>query len=247
MTVTWRTHLNRSLLVVAIIVIDMGLFWLISYNIQPGQGLSLRIPLDDWIPFLPATVILYSAVYSASAYALFSVRSPALFRRVVVAYVSILVIHLLFFAAMPVAAWDFRPDVTGWDADTFITWGVRLTFFVDPPTNLFPSQHVSMAVIAMLVAWKARPSLGLAIAPLVLGICVSIATMKQHYVVDGIAGALLAWLVYRIVFRTALPADGPEPAGFSWRGPAAYYLFLLSIYGLFFLLYASGFRPWENQ
>ncbi len=240
------TNLWRSALFVLIVVVDMGLFWLISYSLTPGEGASLRCAVDDWIPFIPWTVFLYSAVYTASAYPLFAIRCPRLFMRTVVAILIILAVHLVFFSLFPVAGWDFRPDVSQWPSDSFVTWGVRLTFFVDPPTNLFPSQHVSMAVIAMLVAWRASRTAGLALLPVVAGICISITTMKQHYLVDGLAGCLLAGMVYWLVVHPYDDQGGkPEEIGFSWRGPAAYYLFLMVVYGLFFALYSSGFRPWE--
>ena len=244
-----RAHTNtwRALLFVAVVVIDMAIFWLISYNITPGEGHSLRTFLDDHIPFLPWTIFLYSSVYTAAAYPLFAVRCPRLFRRTVTAYILILVIHLVFFVAYPVAGWDFRPDVTGMTVDSFAAWGVRLTFFVDPPTNLFPSQHVSMAVIAMPVAWRARAAARLALLPIVIGICVSIATVKQHYVIDGVAGIALAVLIYWVIVR---PYDDqgqtPLEIGFSWRGPAGYFLLHLGFYSIFYLAYVSGFLPWEG-
>lgn len=244
-----RAHTNtwRTLLFFGVVIVDMALFWLISYNIAPGEGHSLRTALDDNIPFLPWTIFLYSSVYTASAYPLFTVRCPRLFRRTVIAYISILVIHLLCFVIYPVAGWDFRPDVTGTIVDSFAAWGVRLTFFVDPPTNLFPSQHVSMAVIAMLAAWRARPAAGLALLPVVVGICVSIATVKQHYVIDGVVGIALAVLVYWFVVRPySARGQTPTEVGNSWRGPAGYYLLHLTFYSLFFIVYASGYCPWEG-
>lgn len=237
----------RVLLFLSVVVVDMGIFWLISYGIAPGEGHSLRTAIDDHIPFLAWTIFLYSSVYTASAYPLFSVRCPRLFRRTVAAYVTILIIHLFSFAVFPVAGWDFRPDVTGLAADTFYNWGVRLTFFVDPPTNLFPSQHVSIAVIAMLAAWRARAAAGLALLPVVIGICISISTVKQHYFVDGLAGIALAVLVYWFVIR---PYDdqgqAPDETSFTWRGPAGYYLLHMTFYAIFYVLYLSGFRPWEG-
>jgi membrane-associated phospholipid phosphatase len=241
-TTVWRT-----LLFLTVVVVDMAIFWLISYNISPGEGNSLRLALDDRIPFLPWTIFLYSSVYTASAYPLFVVRCPRLFRRTVNAFIIILVIHLIFFVVYPVAGWDFRPDVAGLPADSFAAWGIKLTFFIDPPTNLFPSQHVSMAVIALMVAWRARTAAGLALLPIVIGICISISTVKQHYFIDGIAGIVLAIVVYWFTVR---PYDdqgqAPHETSFTWRGPAGYFFLHLSFYTIFFVLYLSGFRPWEG-
>jgi len=234
-------------LFLTVVVVDMGIFWLISYSITPGEGHSLRISLDDHIPFLPWTIFLYSSVYTASAYPLFSVRCPRLFRRTVYAYITILLIHLAFFLIYPVAGWDFRPDVSGITAETFAMWGVKLTFFVDPPTNLFPSQHVSMAVIALLVAWRARPAAGWALFPIVVGICISISTVKQHYFVDGIAGIGLAAVIYWLMVRPYdAQGQSPDETSFTWRGPAGYYLLHLTFYSIFFIVYLSGYRPWEG-
>jgi hypothetical protein len=237
---------RRFVAVMAIVVVDMALFWWVGYTVDPADAASLRTRLDDAIPFVPWTVYLYSWVYTAMLYPLFVIRCPRLFDRALVAYGIVLVVSLAFFVGFPITAHGFRPDVSGLPLDSFHAWGVRLTFHVDPPTNLFPSQHVSVATIAMLLGWKARRAWGLLMLPVVTGILISISTMKQHFVADGIAGIILAAAVYLLVVRSYRPqSTPPDEVAWSWRGPAGYFLFHALVYLAFFVLYLADYQPWQ--
>jgi hypothetical protein len=222
----------------------MTLFWWIGYTADPARAASLRTSLDDAIPFVPWTVYLYSWVYTSMLYPLFVVRSPDLFRRVVAAYAVVIVFSLATFALFPVTAVGFRPDPSTLAEASFADWGLRLTYFVDPPMNLFPSQHLSIATISMLSAWTARRAFGLAILPIVAGIAVSICTVKQHFIADGVAGLALAFGVYRIMLARWDPGARREAdVASTWRGPAAYLAFHAAFYLALFVAYRAGYRP----
>ena len=209
---------------------------------------TLALPIDRWIPFVPASIYVYSWVYTSMLYPLFVVRSSQLFARTAAAYVLVIVASLTTYLAFPVTSLGFRPDVSHLDPNVFHEWGIRLTFFVDPPTNLFPSLHVSIAAISALAAWKARRLFGLVALPLVVGIVVSISTMKQHYVLDGVAALALAGFAYALLLRPYDAADDPAhvgPTAYTWRGPALYVAFHASVYASLYAGFRLGFRPWE--
>jgi len=245
MTTARRDTLRNLALTVALTAVSLTLFWLIGHHVDPHSAAVLRTPLDDAIPFWPWSVYLYSWVYTSMLYPLFIIRCPALFLRTALAYALVLAVCLAAFALFPVTSLALRPDPATLDVTTFHGWGTRLTYFVDPPTNLFPSQHLAIAVIATLAAWKTRPLWGALALPIAVGVGVSICTMKQHYVVDGVAAVALAVAVWAAVLRPFRPPATTGRVASSWRGPAAYFAFHGLVYLALYVTYRAGWRPWE--
>lgn len=60
--------------------------------------------------------------------------------------------------------------------------------------DCFPSGHVAVAAACLVYAFRCGRRVGLAFLPLCLGVILSTAYLRYHYVVDLIAGLLLAWL-----------------------------------------------------
>lgn len=219
----------------------------VGVTADPAAGASLRTALDDAIPFVPASVYLYSCVYTSMLYPLFTVRDEALWRRCLAAYGVVAALSVATYLVFPVTAVGLRPDVSGLDPSSFHNWGVRLTFFVDPATNLFPSLHVSVAFIATLAAWRARALYGWLALPGALGILVSISTMKQHFVADGLGALVVVGVAWRLTLAS-YPASR-IPVGrraLTWRGPAAFAALHVLFYASFYTLFrAVGGGVWS--
>ncbi len=220
---------------------------LVGLSVDPARARSLATQLDLALPFWPDSIYAYSMVYVCALYPLFAVRSSRLFSRTVEAYGWVMASSLVIFALFPVTSVGLRPDLALLDVTQFTQWGTRVTYFVDPPTNCFPSMHLSFAVLSMLVAWSARPLWGLVAAPVVIGIAVSILTMKQHYLADGVAAVALAAAVWwRQVRPTGLALRGRAEVARSWRGPALYLALQMLFYALFWLAFQAGWQPWQS-
>ncbi|MFH1530862.1 MAG: phosphatase PAP2 family protein [Pseudomonadota bacterium] len=204
----------------------------------------LDTPLDRLIPFLPWTVLIYSWVYTQMFYPLFVIRGEDLFWRTVKAFVFIVSADLIVYWIFPVTAWGFRPEHTDIVIHNFTDWGTKLTFYLDPPTNLFPSQHLSTAILVCVVAWAARPAWGKLILPLAILISLSILTMKQHYIADGLAAVVVTFAAWWFFLRTYRRDTEERPAS-SWRGPVAYLVFHSCFYLAMYAAYRSGYAPWE--
>ena len=211
----------------------------IGWTTDPGCVRSLATPLDALIPFVPETIFLYAWVYTAMVFPLFVVRSPALFRRVGLAYAIVIAACLAVFAVYPVTAVDLRPDVGVLDTSRFAGWGVKLIYTLDPPYNLFPSIHLAVATLAALSAWKARPVYGAIGFAWVLLIAVSVSTVKQHFLVDGVAGAGLACAVYAVIIRPygRVPV---EESAYGWSGPLLYLVFHGLVYATAYAAFRAG-------
>ena len=217
----------------------------VGFGVEPGSAHTLRLAVDDRIPFWPWTIYLYSWVYTSMLYPLFVVRCPRLFRRTVEVYGLTVAASLATWAVFPVTSIGLRPDIRHLDTSVMHNWGVALTYYLDPPYNLFPSLHLAAASLAMLVAWKARPLFGLCALAVLLGVAMSIFTMKQHYVLDGLAALVVVAVVHRLrlaSYRAERDADGP--VAYTWRGPALYACFHGCVYLALYTAFLLGFRPW---
>ena len=238
---------EKLALVLLLLIVWASGYYAIGLTTDPRAARSLGTALDAAIPFVPATVYLYSWVYTAMLYPLFTVRSIRLFRRVALAYSLVLAVSLLTFRLFPVTSLGFRPDPRLLQDHDFHEWGVRLNFFLDPPFNLFPSLHLSIATLVALTAWKARPAYGVIATLMASGIAVAVLTLKQHYLVDGIAGIALGTACYGMLVRPLRISDPrTDPLAYGWRGPTSYLGFhILVILGLY-VLYRAGVRPWQS-
>lgn len=72
----------------------------------------------------------------------------------------------------------------------------------DAPRNAFPSLHVALSVVAVIAAWASKRfhilfKVGLIIW--VIAITWSTIALRQHVIIDGIAGACIASIVWLIV------------------------------------------------
>jgi hypothetical protein len=235
---------ERAVLAVVLFTVYCAGYFAIPTFVDPAEARSLRTPLDDAIPFVPATIYLYAWVYTALFLPLFVVRCQTLFRRVIAAYALALSVSLLGFALYPVTSLGLRPAAESFDPAHFTTWALRLSFSLDPPYNLFPSAHVAIACLAGLVAWTARRVYGVVAAVAVVCITVAVCTVKQHYVLDALAGLALgaaAWLALVRGHR----CDACAELHYPWQGPALYFVVHVSAYAAVFAVFLSGIAPLE--
>ena len=183
----------------------------VGLGTDPGRARSLMTSLDARIPFIAGSVWIYLGLFPTAFLPLFVVRCPRLFRRTVLAYALAIAASLAVFAAYPVKADGLRVDVAVLDLTRFAPWAVALLYRIDPPYNLFPSLHLSVALLAAASAWKASRRVGAAVFAGVLPIAASICTVKQHFVLDAAGGAALALVSYALVLHRYEPVSGEAP------------------------------------
>lgn len=66
------------------------------------------------------------------------------------------------------------------------------------PTAAFPSSHIGISTIIMLLAWRSSKRLTLTLAPLYLLLCCATVYIKAHYLIDGIAGVASGVAIYAL-------------------------------------------------
>ena len=190
-------HLTKKKLVCAFPkLLAAGLAQLFSYYLPSvlkiGTERSLRLPIDDAIPYVSAFVVLYVFAFLQWVLQwlfLAAEGEPALGRFVTAEIIGKL-LSLGFFLLMPVTM--VRQADTG--SGLFGSL-VALLYAIDAPTRLFPSMHCFLAWIwmrAVLCSKNVTRNTKLLTVLLALGICASTLFIKQHLFVDVPAGIALA-------------------------------------------------------
>ena len=234
-----RALIKKTLLSLGLAIAFGGGYFGIGLNTAASRAHQLATPLDQAIPFVPESVWIYLWMLSAAFLPLFVVRCPVLFARTLQAYALAIGVSFLVFIAFPVTAAPLRVDPQELDRSRPAEWAVSVLYAIDPPTNMFPSLHLSISALAAFSIWKAAKRWGVAALLGVALAAVSICTVKQHYVVDGLGGVVLAAGLYAWLLRGYRPAPGTEPAC-SWRGPMGYLALLALLYLAVYTLYSPG-------
>jgi membrane-associated phospholipid phosphatase len=162
-----------------------------------------ELALDRIVPLQPAWALVYGALYLfLILLPVFVVRQHEQIRRTVFAYLTVWLTAYLCFLVYPTMA--PRPaEVTG---KGFLVWALQSLYSSDPPYNCLPSIHVAHSFVSALTCYRIHRGTG--IATLLCATLVGVSTLytKQHYVVDVIAGIVLAFLAY-VVFLRKYPGD----------------------------------------
>jgi membrane-associated phospholipid phosphatase len=181
---------NLVLSVFLIVGVYQFYFWCQRNHLTAPRELRLR--LDDWIPYWPSWVWIYSCIYyPLILYLNFVMESPRHFTHVAVSYMLLLGLQMAFFVLFPVTTpehWrSFNRQRTL--SERFLALVQRF----DARSNSFPSMHVS---VAMLTSLHLLPQLGVLAFAFPLLIALSCLFTKQHYLLDLPAGAALGWVVH---------------------------------------------------
>ncbi|MBQ8736033.1 MAG: phosphatase PAP2 family protein [Bacteroidaceae bacterium] len=69
------------------------------------------------------------------------------------------------------------------------------------PTAAFPSSHIGISTVIMLLAIRAKRGLALALAPFFLLLCCATVYIKAHYLIDAFAGVATGLLFYLLTSK----------------------------------------------
>jgi len=168
------------------------------------EHITMDIPLDSEIPFIPWTVVIYFVSFPFW-YLNFIIgvrREEREAWSIVLADMIAKTICFVCFLLFPSVI--ERPEIVG---DSVFHNLVRLLYSIDTPYALFPSIHCLMSwlsVIALRNNKKVPPIIHISAVLFTVAICICTLTLKQHYFVDTVAGILVAELSYQIALRTGL-------------------------------------------
>lgn len=149
-------------------------------------------------PFLSAVLHLcygsYYWILAGVPLFLFLRGKEEAFRRAVFVIAAALYASYLVFGVFPVAGPYFTfPPVP---AALTASWPARYVYFMlgngSSMGTAFPSSHVAASWVAVYAAWRGERWLGVALAPVALGLALGTVYGQFHYAVDAVVGALLA-------------------------------------------------------
>lgn len=89
-------------------------------------------------------------------------------------------------------------ELAGGPFTAFIDWIER---YGRVHGGAFPSAHVSGSVVVLICAWRYSRRVGYVLLPLVIAICIATVYGRYHYVVDVLAGIVMAIIGYAVGAR----------------------------------------------
>jgi membrane-associated phospholipid phosphatase len=191
-----------------IVLVSLIPFYIFIAELLPGRTLHVpELALDRLLPLQPAWALVYGSVYLfLILLPVFVVRQEEQIRRTVLAYLMVWIAAYVCFLVYPTMA--PRPaKVLG---EGFGVSGLRFLYQADPPYNCFPSLHVAHSFVSALTCYRVHRGVGIAATLCASLVGVSTLFTKQHYLLDVIAGIVLACVAYLVFLRKYPGAEVPE-------------------------------------
>ena len=197
--------------------------WLCGGATAPERLQHLRAALSDPVWVDRVFVLVYSSHYIFFLLFGFAVwqRRRAAFRAYTTAIIAVLYVGLIGYALVPtIPPWAAANEFFVLPPMVQIVrtfYNVHLpqlvTAFDVNPIAAMPSLHAALPAICALLALRYFGRWGLAVLAYALTVCVTVIYLGEHYLVDVIAGWLLALVVDAAVHRWGVTADaGSQPA-----------------------------------
>ena len=191
-----------------------AMYFLTERFIPRDNCLPVYSPLDDLVPFCEIFVIPYVLWYLLIVFSLlyFALYNTDSFKRLMTFIIVTQVVAMAIYIIFPNRQ-DLRPDV--FPRDNVFTDILGLIYSFDTSTNVCPSLHVAYSVGIASVFLKekdASRALKIIITVFCLLVCVSVAFVKQHSVVDIFAAiplcVLAEYITYRKYWKTKFKKEG---------------------------------------
>lgn len=179
----------------------LGMIYAVINNNPSKEVYNLVTDLDRSTPFLKMFVLPYSVwifyIYVCLVYFFFK-DAKVYYRSLATYVICALVCYMIYLVYQTTVP---RPIVTG---DDIFSQLMRYVYNRDQPFNCFPSIHVFSSYLVMKALYKSsfkntwNQMLIYGMSTLII---VSTLFVKQHVIMDVVAGILLAEFVYRLSLR----------------------------------------------
>ncbi len=166
---------------------------------QLHTPIQLATPIDLSIPLIPSFIIIYWFIFYSFiffSYLYFAFVDREYRNGLVVAFVLVNLIAYAIYLILPVLG----PDrlVTGTD---FFSSLIQALYTHDTQVNCFPSLHGSTSLLTAYALWKAKKEYGYISWPIAIAVVISTLFVRQHWIADQIAAALITLPVAYIIFN----------------------------------------------
>jgi len=182
-------------------VLLAALYLYVPINRTATGGVSLALPLDDYITLAPLWVIPYLgglAAFLVVLLAAYRFMPGDLFRGLVVSYLIASAVGYTIYLLYP--TYVNRPPLAS--TEGLARW-VDFVYSSDRAYNAFPSGHTYGTVIAWLYLWHWQPRLRSLTTILAVLVVLSTVFTKQHVVLDVAGGIVLGvasfWLGRKLI------------------------------------------------
>lgn len=196
---TSRERLTKALLFFSILLYYMvGYFFVAQWTANRTDMHYIGMTFEKNIPLLPSLIFAYMLLFAFQAFAYLIIDELNFFKTLLKAFYLCVTIHFIIFMIFPVQN-ILRPVIDpdrGW-----AYFCVDFYYWLDPPYNCFPSMHVSNTFLISFFLSQYKPKLSWVLYSLATLVSISVVLVKQHYIADVVAGYLVAWAVYRWVYR----------------------------------------------
>lgn len=191
-----RTVLQRACLSLAIIFLFSISYFGAGSWVQSKDAYDLSSKADRAVPLIPITVWAYLSVFPAAMSPIFIVKCSRRFQLTAMAYAIAIGVSALFFVVLPCTAQPLRPMIHELNLDTVSGKVLATIYELDPPHNLFPSLHISIAAISAFSVLQVSRHLGQTLCVNFGFVVVSVCTVKQHVIVDVFGGIGVAMAIF---------------------------------------------------
>ncbi len=175
--------------------------FLFAEQVNTGDYFISYLPIDDFIPFFPIFVVPYVMWYPymlvPAIIMLF--RDVSAFKRFMYYLIITMSVSLIICLTVPNGQ-NLR--VTELGGGNLFTNLVSVIYSADTNTNVLPSMHVVGSIGIICALYDSKLFKKVKIFMLILGvlICASTVFIKQHSILDVIAGVLLAAVTILLVY-----------------------------------------------
>lgn len=148
-------------------------------------------PFENGIPFIDWTIWIYISDYLYIGLVFMMLKNKENMNKIFYSQMLMLFFAMIIFFMLPTAY--PRPEI---EYIGFSGWMIKVLYSSDTPGNACPSIHVAMTFLAGFGFIKEQKRLFIPFMVWAVLISLSTLTVKQHYVVDIIAGFTMAVIFY---------------------------------------------------
>lgn len=189
------------LIIAVVLIVGAYQFYFLPQRKPARSPILFHTKYDDQIPFKPAWVWIYSALYyPAILFLALTVNTFREFNYTAFSFIALLVLQLISFYFIPV-----RTPENWRDYNSEINLSTKFLAFVqkiDSPSNCFPSMHVSVATLTAFHLHRTLQPIfqEFSLTAFLFPILISLSSLytKQHYIIDIPGGFVFGYIGYKL-------------------------------------------------
>ncbi|QGU94218.1 phosphatase PAP2 family protein [Clostridium bovifaecis] len=192
---------NKHFLYLLVFVPLILVFYFCQRFITPRYIMHSKY--DEYIPFVKFFIVPYIFwfIYMAIGFVYFGLKSKEEFIKLLKFIFWGMSISYMIFVLFP-SGQNMRPSLN--DKDVF-SKAVGFIYSVDPPINVFPSIHVINAIgvniaVCNSALFNNRKRIKSLSSIVMIFICASTVFIKQHSLIDVLAGTVLSLGIYSVIY-----------------------------------------------